>query len=115
VILWIGTNDIITNSRTGAQVEGDIQLFISNLTGTPKIVICTLQAFTPNNTLRQDLNTLLKANFGSYANVLVKLDEASELSNSANATYFQADGVHLTDAGYAVVGGLVQTGLAGLA
>ncbi len=111
VIIWAGTNDIITNNRTGAEVESDIQTYIGNLTGSPKIVICTLQAFTTHNASRLALNTLLKANYTGYADALVKLDEAPELSDSTDLTYYQADGVHLTDAGYAIVGGLVQAAL----
>ena len=39
---------------------------------------------------------------------------AAELDDSADATYFTDDGVHLKDAGHAAAAALIQTALAGV-
>jgi lysophospholipase L1-like esterase len=114
VILYIGTNDIIAG-QTGAQAESNISTYCTTLKNAGcKVLVCTLQAFVTNNAERLNLNTLLKANYATYASGIIKLDEAAQLSDSTNTTYFAPDGIHLVDGGLAVVGGLAQTALAAL-
>ena len=113
VVVWLGTNDILTNSRTGAQLHGYISLICTPLKAAGnKVIVCTLQHFATNNVLRQDFNTLLKANYATYADAIVKLDEHAALSNAADTTYYCADGVHLKDAAYAVVASLIEAVMA---
>ena len=57
---------------------------------------------TVSNATIDSLNSLLSANYTSYADRYCNLIARSELQNPANTTYF-ADGLHLTDAGAAVV------------
>jgi lysophospholipase L1-like esterase len=113
VVIWMGTNDIITHGRTGVQLEADFATACTTLNGAGwKVIVCTLQHFATNNTQRAAFNTLLKANYAGYADAIVKLDEAPELDNAADAAYYTSDGVHLTDAGHAAAAALIQTAMA---
>jgi lysophospholipase L1-like esterase len=47
------------------------------------------------------------ANIGVYWDAVVNFDSDARLMNPANATYFQGDQLHYTDAGYAVIAELV--------
>ena len=116
VIVWMGTNDIIINLRTGVQVHGDVSTRCTTLRAAGnKVLVCTMPHFTTgSNVERQAFNTLLKANYTSYADGIVKLDEHTALDDATDTTYFCADQTHLKDAGYAVVGGLIQTAMAAL-
>lgn len=51
---------------------------------------------------RLAVNASILANFANYADGVVDFAAKTELSNTANATYFNADQIHLTDAGYQV-------------
>ena len=109
VIVWIGTNDILTNGQSGATTESRLNTYCTTLKNAGcKVIVTTLSAFVTNNTERVAYNTAMKANFASYANAIVRLDEQANLSDSTNTTFFEADGVHLTDAGYAIAGGLFR-------
>jgi hypothetical protein len=52
---------------------------------------------------RQVINARIKANFPNLGIDVSPLDEAPQLSNAANLTYYNVDQVHLTDLGYKVV------------
>ena len=57
---------------------------------------------------------LIRANWATYADALADLGANANLQNSANLTYFNADGVHLTDAGYAVVTSIIDAAIASI-
>jgi lysophospholipase L1-like esterase len=63
-------------------------------------------------TKRQAINNLFRAN-GGVDFTLVNLAVHPELEDSTNLTYF-VDGVHLTDAGYAIVAQDVAAAILGL-
>ena len=116
VVLWIGTNDILSGARTGAQTETSLWAYCDTLrTAGCKVIVCTLQDFATNRAEKDALNALIVANWATHADGLVRLDASADLSDCTNATYFTSDQVHLMDAGYAVAGGLIQTALAALA
>ncbi len=78
-----------------------------------KIVWCTEIDGNPANWHGSNwpaLNAAMRANH-SVADAFVDLGADARLQDYANASYF-VDGIHLTAAGYAVVQGLVQAGLA---
>jgi lysophospholipase L1-like esterase len=51
---------------------------------------------------RDAYNTLLRANWSTFADALAEPDLVTELSDPTNATYFP-DGVHLSTAGYDIL------------
>jgi lysophospholipase L1-like esterase len=101
-----GINDF-SASRTDVQVETDIQTNVTALTGAGYCVV--LRTITPSGsitgqkeTYRQSYNTWLRANYLTIgATALSDVVSDSRLQDSSNTTYF-GDGLHLTNAGYAV-------------
>jgi len=64
------------------------------------------------NTARATVNALIAANWATYADALVDLASDATIgqdSSTSNATYYQADQIHMTAAGYAIVAGLFKT------
>lgn len=80
-----------------------------------KVVLCTEiddqgaagNAVNWHSTIWPALNTLIRAGWAAVADGLADLGADSRLQDAANTTYFNADKLHLTDAGYGVVAGLV--------
>lgn len=116
LVFWMGSNDI-NNARTGAQVWGDIQTYLSTVRASypsVKIVGCTILTRSDNTgseeTNRTTLNTsILTTSSGSGGfDYTVDLAADSRLSNASDTTYFDPDGVHLNDTGYGVVTALVK-------
>lgn len=115
VVVWLGTNDILNHGFTGASTETQLHNFCSALTAGTKIVVCTLQKWTgAGDAQRLIFNTNVRNNFAGYANALVDLAANAAFTDPTNTTYYANDQVHLTDAGYAVAGGLIQTALASI-
>lgn len=110
-VIWLGTNDIITSGATAANTNTSLSNYATTLRGAGwKVVVCTLQDFTTNRAVKDSLNTLIRG--GSYYDAIADLAARSELSNNADTTYFCSDGVHLTDAGHAVVQAVIDTAVA---
>lgn len=115
-VVWLGTNDIHGAARTGAQTETAIATHCSALRAAGyKVVVCTLQDFSGGfGTPIAACNTALRANYTTYADALADLADRSELSDNTNTTYYSSDGVHLIDAGYAVVAAVVDAAIASI-
>lgn len=63
---------------------------------------------------RQSLNTLIRSNYATFSDAIVDVGADATIGVAGaynNATYYNADLVHLTDAGYGVVAGLVRTAI----
>ncbi len=60
---------------------------------------------------RLAINTLIRANWTSYADALADVALATGLDSSS---YYPGDGIHLNTAGYAIVAATVATSFAGL-
>lgn len=112
--LWAGTNDI-ANGTAAATIQSDIQTWHNARSASARTVCCTIIArgtlSGAQELVRQAVNAWLRANWASFADVFVDLAADSRLSNSANATYFDADTIHLTFAGQTVVAQLFYAGL----
>jgi len=115
VVVWGGTNDIYKDSSSiGTHVLMDSLCTELQMWGYKVIVMTTLPTTrlsvggaTVTDTI-VNYNTLIKDNYTSYADGIVKLDEDSRLSNPLNTTYFTFDEIHLIEAGYSVVQELLQ-------
>jgi lysophospholipase L1-like esterase len=110
-ILWCGSNDL-WEDRTEQQITDDIDAWLAsvNLNGATT-VICTLIARTdlsaPQEALRLVINTYILNT--AVADYTVDLASRTELSDSTDLTYFQADGTHINTSGAAVVADEVFT------
>ena len=116
-VVWIGVNDVNVFGQTAAATHTRLLNYCTTLkAANRKVIVCTLPDIpVTNRAVKDAYNALIVANWATYADVLVDLAADSRLADSTDTTYFTSDGVHLMDAGYAVVGELVQTAMAGLA
>jgi lysophospholipase L1-like esterase len=78
-----------------------------------KVVVLTLTSYAGENwpgTTRAEFNDWVRANYTSFADAVADVAADPKVGGPAayaNRTYF-TDGIHLTDAGYAVVAGIVK-------
>lgn len=113
VIYWIGTNDINSGARTGLQLAANLKTASDTLrAGGCKVVVCNLQQLPANDVQALAFNAQLIVDSASYDAIV---DLRASFPDYTNTTYFTTDTVHMKDAGYAVVGGLIQTAMAALA
>ena len=99
VLVAAGTNDAGTG-LTAAQVEANLTALVSDLKakGATSVFLTTI---TPRATVQpviDTVNTWIKAG-NSGADHVIDYTANPNLTNGSNATYFQGDGLHLTDAG----------------
>ena len=84
-----------------------------------KIVVCTMlprqyTTSSANETVRQTLNTWVRANYASFADVLCDVGNDPNIGQAqqdANTTYFSADRIHCTPAGYGIVSNYVNAAI----
>lgn len=116
-VYWEGTNSLLTVSGAVAAPRTLASCAYLKALGY-KVVVCNVidrqQAAVPADmaTRISDYNTALLAGYSTVADTHVDLHAL--LPDSTNVTNFQADKVHLTAAGYAIVAGAVQTAVAAL-
>jgi hypothetical protein len=114
VVVWIGVND---SAQTPQYIYDNIKTYcLARKAAGFKVLVCTeidaQHAGSGNwhSTIYLALNVLLRADY-SFADGLADLGANVNLQDATNLTYFNADKIHLTDAGYSVVAGIVLTGL----
>ncbi len=102
-------NDVITNAATLPVAIVNVNTWIAQArTGGWEVMLSTVPPTTSTgnsaNTVIPLFNDYLRTNIATMSDFpVVELANHASLSNPANLTFFNADGVHLTDAGYAVV------------
>lgn len=118
-VLWAGGNDI-DGGVAAATVYGNLTTFVTGrlTAGWDHVVVLTAldraQYDEAQRTQWGIFNTSIKngAETGGYT--VVDVAGNANLDDFTDTTYFDADQVHLTDAGYAVVAGMVATAVAAL-
>jgi lysophospholipase L1-like esterase len=113
---WGGTNDLYFGA-TGAELIALAQTWLTarksagwkvvSFTMTPRSNGPTPATFEEH---RQTFNTWLRANWATYAHAIVDLGADARIGDDGDETdltYYNADRVHMSDAGYAVVAELV--------
>lgn len=106
VTLLMGINDIAVNDSV-ANIKGYMNSWASGVKSfdaSCKVAVATLFAANLNETFttrRLELNAFIRTNL--TWDYVVDLAADNRLTNYANTTYFDADGVHLNNAGYSVV------------
>jgi lysophospholipase L1-like esterase len=122
-VVMAGTNDIGTiGNKTVAETYQLIAQLCQHYRSLGfKVVICTLPAGGGNagtgaggtyDAARITLNGYIRAGWGSFADYMADVGSDATIGNVANVTnttYFNADHLHLTAAGYAIIAGYEQT------
>lgn len=117
LVAWEGSNDIQFGASLATAQSRWNTYFASRVaagwaSNGCKLVACTIIPRGDSNELKDaivsDFNSWLRTNYSTYATHLVDLAADARLQNTADATYFNADTVHLTASGYAVVAELVS-------
>lgn len=118
VVVWGGSNDLDDYQRTAAQVYGDLVTYCNarRSAGFKVVVLSVIARSTMTeamNTHRLNYNTSASVNWNTFADGFADVANDSRLSNFNDTTYFY-DGIHLTNAGYSIVAGIVKTAVDGI-
>lgn len=122
-VVWCGTNDLYLNlaSGIGATTFAALSTYCQARRAAGfKVIVVDMIARNVStnqslfNTERASFNSLLANGYKSFADAFVSLSSQATLSDYSNTTYFQNDGVHLKDAGYAIVAAAVLRGILNL-
>lgn len=112
LIAWGGTNDIIFGADATTTYNRMVTYCTNRRAAGWKVLVCDIIARgnfnAGQNTIKNTVNANLAANWATFADGFAQLSARSELSNAANTTYYSADTIHLTDAGYSVVATVLQ-------
>lgn len=117
LVVWAGVNSAAVGAAT---IYSQLQTYIAarRAAGWNKIILCSeidaQSSMTWHNTVWPALNVLLAADH-SFADGFIDLGGDARLQNALDTTYYLADKVHLTAAGYAVVGELAAPVIAAVA
>ena len=110
VICFAGTNDLASGT-TAANTHTALSGYCSGRKAAGfEVYIVTILPRGTNAVLLaaiSDCNDLIKANYATYANGIIDLTAHTEFSDATDTTYFDADQIHLTTAGYALLASLV--------
>lgn len=120
VVLWGGINDIGQGASPQEAYSRLVALARHLRWLGWQVFVCTLTSAKNYETQREAFNALVYASWRLFADNLVDLAGNTLIGADgawANGTYFQttgdAIGIHLTDAGYAIVGGIEQAAICG--
>jgi hypothetical protein len=117
-VVWAGTNDL----ATGTSPENTFSYLAATcrrLRGLGwRVVVATMISRTGEDAHKNTYNGYIRGGWPTFADAIADLGANANIGVDgayAGSTYFQADGVHLKDAGLTIVAGLVQTVLTTLA
>lgn len=121
VAVWGGVNDAAAGADAATIYARLKSYWAGRRLAGYRVIACTeidaqdasRNAVSWHSTLYPALNTLIKSDPSLY-DALADLGADARLQDATNLTYFNADKVHLTDAGYGVVAGIVATPAAAL-
>jgi lysophospholipase L1-like esterase len=118
-VVWGGINDLASLGASPEDTYSRLRAFCGRLRAMCwRVVVCTLVSRVTYDAQRATFNGYVRGDWPLFADALADLGANANIGASgahSNATYFQADGIHLTDAGLAIVAGLVQAELTTLA
>ena len=98
---FCGSNDVNSGSSGATAYAAYADMFAAR-PHLKKVAVTMLKRTdfdASEETRRQAFNTLLRANYSTFADALAEPDAITELSDPSNVTYFP-DGVHLSTTGY---------------
>lgn len=116
LIVWAGINDITMDGASGQTVLDRLTTYCNSrrAAGWQKIITCTLTNQKYNLTYdanRLEFNTLLRTNWASISDSMIDLQAIDVLADPDDTTYFNADKLHLSAAGYAAVGSAARSAI----
>jgi lysophospholipase L1-like esterase len=112
LIAWEGTNQLPVSTA-----EESYDLLVQycqerRAAGANKIIVGTmLPADGRSEVERQEYNDLIRTNWDSFADAFADVGDdptIGQTGDNLNLTYYNADKVHMTDAGYAIVAGIFE-------
>ncbi|MDD5476674.1 MAG: SGNH/GDSL hydrolase family protein [Candidatus Omnitrophica bacterium] len=112
VVIWGGTNDL-WYGVTPAQAYSYLREFCQRQRRLGwKVLVMTMVSRINIDSQKNQYNVLIRNNWTKFADGII--DIARDINIGAdgaysNKVYFNADGIHLTDAGYAIIGSIAQT------
>jgi lysophospholipase L1-like esterase len=122
-VLWEGTNSLYFGASTATTIS-DYSGWCTDVRAQGfKVVAVTVlprsDGGTPASfeTDRQTVNTSIRANWSTYADALADVGAdmtIGEALDSDNTTYYNGDKVHMIDAGYAIVAGIIEDAVTSL-
>jgi len=121
LVAWEVRNDLVLNLATAATAYSNLVTYCQarQAAGWTVIVLTVLPSTGGDEpgdfeASRGTVNTNIRNNWATFADALCDVAANGNLDDSTDATYFQADQVHLKAAGYAVVAGLVEDAIGSL-
>jgi hypothetical protein len=110
-VVWAGTNDIASGTPVGTAYSSLIA-YMNNIRSRGwSTIVCTMISRNGFDTQKNQLNALISAGWTSFAGGYCNLAGVPQLGADgayANTTYFNTDGINLTDSGYILVAQTVQ-------
>lgn len=101
--LWCGTNDIALNLVSGVQAYAYMELAARqhrrHMTGPSKLMPVSMISRVSNDTGKNNFNAPLRQSWQTFGDAFIDIAADPNLGAdgaSANATYFQGDGIHPT-------------------
>lgn len=103
-VVWETTNTLMNNTSPSLTLAALQKYCLDRKAAGFNVLVGTClnrgDGYTNFNTDRQTVNTSILANFATYADGVIDFAAVPELQTITNTTYFNADQIHLTDAGY---------------
>lgn len=120
VTFFEGVNDVITGGANLATAQANWTAYVAAARATGFKVLCCTPTPTTNtgnsaNTIMPQLATWLRANPQLSDFPIVDLAADPSLDDPTDTNFYQGDGLHPNNAGYAVIAGLVLARIAALA
>ena len=119
VLVWFsGTNDIWGSSDSADTIITSISTACAarKAAGWQKVIVATILPRGPGNdaneTKRQTVNASIRANYATYADGLVDIGNDATIgqaTQNSNTTYYNADQIHPSEAGHAIIAGYMKT------
>ena len=113
--VFVGTNDIVLRSRTGAATYADLSAYCAARRSAGwKVVVSTVLPRSTGQSEIDALNTSIRANWATFADALVDAAADASLDDNTDTNFFNADAVHPNTAGHGVLYGLFSTATGGV-
>ena len=112
-IVWAGTNSLTIGKSAGAAIQQLQRECLSLKQSGHKVIVVNClprgdAIYAGFESDRATFNAFVAANYTKFADAVANVAGDARLQTPSNATYFNGDLIHLTDAGYAVVTGIVK-------
>ena len=103
-VVWETTNTLMSNANVAATVSQLQTYCLARKAAGFSVLVGTClnrgDGYANFDADRQSVNASILANFATYADGVVDFAAVPELQTITNATYFDPDQIHLTNAGY---------------